>query len=725
MLRRLLSSSVVACLLVALALPADATHPVLIGCYGERTRVVYVAEADDGSSGVPLQALDSRCIVPLRISGVLGSTPALHPDGRHVAIDVRDPSGARVIRLLEDERHVNRILTQPPSAADGQPGRDTRPAWSPDGSVLLFTRTVGEVRGLFTVAAGGGAAEPVPGTTGALSGSWSPDGTRIAYSVAVEDVRNGFGTERGALVVSRLDGSERTELGIEGTDPAWSPDGSALAFSAITDEGSPPFIPASRKIALVAPTGGPVTLLGVTGRPGAAVRPAWLPDGQSLLYSQRRSGMDGRSEQGGLWTVDRSGLRSGPWQDGPYDEASPSVAGRAVRQAATGGAESTFTALPPRRVLDTRASGSPLRAGEPVDVRVTGQACSGRCAEVPADASAVALTVTALAGAAGTDVVVYPSDAALPAASNVNAAAGETVANAVVVPVGADGQVRLRSSGGLTHVLVDVAGYFRPGEGGAGFSASDPRRILDTRPGSNVGAPPGRIGAAGTLDLQVTGELPHADGGTVRVPDDATAVVLNLTATGATANTDVRAYPLSPAAVVPEVSSLNLRRGQTAASLVTVAVGDGGTVRLRNAGGEVHLIADLAGWFSPSAPGRFVAASPVRFLDTREGLGAAPLPAGAGELLDLGVAGARGVPPGASAVVLNLTGTHVTASTDVRVYPAGASGVPTVSNLNLVAGSTRANLAVVRPGPGGQVRLRSSAGQLAIIADVAGWFVAP
>ena len=46
--------------------------------------------------------------------------------------------------------------------------------------------------------------------------------------------------------------------------------------------------------------------------------------------------------------------------------------------------------------------------------------------------------------------------------------------------------------------------------------------------------------------------------------------------------------------------------GQTAANLVTVAVGAGGRVRLRNSLGSLHLIADLAGYYAPGAPGRFV-----------------------------------------------------------------------------------------------------------------------
>lgn len=699
--------------LVAAATPASAAHPVSLGCTGERTRVAYVADPEgDLSYGLRLEAVDTRCTVLLRVAAADG-TPALHPDGRRVAIDLREASGTRALHLLDDERHLDQRLTDPPTV-DGIRAADVRPAWSPDGSTLLFTRRIGDASALFTVPASGGTPQQVPGSEGALSGSWAPDGLRIVYAVGVE---GGFDPERGTLVVSGLDGAGRTEITRDGTDPAWSPDGEAIAFSQITDPGRPPFVPTSRRLALVAPTGGAVTPLpaSVDARAIRARHPAWLPDGQSLLYSRLRSGTDGNPEPGGLWTVDRSGLRSGPWEDGPGDEARPSVSGPRPG-AVVDGAPSTFTPVTPRRVLDTRVTRTPVGPLGSIDVQFAS-------AGIPADATAVALTVTVVAPTSSTDVLARPAGGTSPAASNVNAAAGQTVANAVVVAVGEAGAVTLRNSAGTTHLLVDVAGYYRAGAGGAGFEATAPRRILDTRSSGNVGAAARRLGAAETLDLQVTGELRDADGGTVTVPADATAVVLNLTATGATSNTDLRAYPRPADGAVPEVSNLNLRGGQTAASLATVAVGERGQVRLRNAAGSVDLVADLAGWYSPSAPGRFVPAAPARLLDTRRGLGAAPLPLVAGALLDVAAVGVRGIPPQATAAVLNLTGTGVSTSTDVRAYPAGGDAVPTVSNLNLVRGATRANLAVVKVGADGRVRLRSGAGTISLVADLAGWFV--
>ena len=92
-----------------------------------------------------------------------------------------------------------------------------------------------------------------------------------------------------------------------------------------------------------------------------------------------------------------------------------------------------------------------------------------------------------------------------------------------------------------------------------------------------------------------------------------------------------------------------------------------------------------------------------------------------GGQIDLQVTGRGPVPlTGVSAVVLNVTGDRATADGYVTVWPAGTER-PVVSNLNLVAGDTRANLVIVPIGPTGAVSLFTSGGA-DLIADVDGWF---
>ena len=376
---------------------------------------------------------------------------------------------------------------------------------------------------------------------------------------------------------------------------------------------------------------------------------------------------------------------------------------------------SRYTALDPVRVLQT-STGAPVRigAGGTTDLRVAG------VHGVPADATAVVLNVTGVAPTAATDVRVYPRPVlgtAFPEVSNLNLAAGHTRANLVTVPVGSGGSVRLRNAGGSVGLLADLAGFYSPGAAST-YTALDPVRLLDTREG--LGARTGRVGPGETVDLQVTGGP---------VPAGASAVVLNVTAAQASAPTDVRVYPTPTGdGAPPVVSNLNTRVGPPVPNLVTVKLSPDGRVRLRNNSGSLHLIADVSGYYSSDPAGSlFRPVGPTRILDTRSRLGtsgSAPTRVGTRGQLDLTVGGVARIPITATSVVLNVTGVSATALTDVRVFPRPASGsfVPEVSTLNLGRGQTAANLAVVKVGAASQVRFFNSSGDVALVADAAGWF---
>ena len=389
---------------------------------------------------------------------------------------------------------------------------------------------------------------------------------------------------------------------------------------------------------------------------------------------------------------------------------------------------SRYTPVKPVRILDTRtgtgqAGGRPVRLGVgSTDLNVE-TALSG----VPSDATAVVLNVTSQGASATTDLRVYPTPRALgapvPDVSNLNVSAGQTRANLVTVPVGRAGMVRLRNAAGSTNVLVDLAGFYAPAAT-TDFHPVTPSRVLDTSAGTGVpGGGTTKIGPGKFVDLTVSG----VNG----VPGDgsAQAVVLGVTAAAPTGGTDVRVYPTPTDNSVPDVSNINAAAGRNTPNLVIVKIGDGGRVRLRNASGSVTLLADLNGWYGTGTSGSlFRPTKPSRVLDTRSLLGTAgPTRLGAGQSVDVAVRDKptadvnAGVPAAATAVVLNLTGVAAASATDVRGYPAPATVVPTVSNLNLVGGQTAADLAILRLGTGG-VRLRNSGGSVALLADIAGWF---
>ena len=97
-------------------------------------------------------------------------------------------------------------------------------------------------------------------------------------------------------------------------------------------------------------------------------------------------------------------------------------------------------------------------------------------------------------------------------------------------------------------------------------------------------------------------------------------------------------------------------------------------------------------------------------------------PATAGVPFRLRVVGVGGVPTsGVEMVALNVTVTEPTSPAWLSVYPTGGA-VPLVSTVNVGAGQTVANSAMVRVGAGGMVDVLLSAGTAHVVIDVNGFF---
>ena len=340
---------------------------------------------------------------------------------------------------------------------------------------------------------------------------------------------------------------------------------------------------------------------------------------------------------------------------------------------------------------------------------------TGSCDVPGAGVSAVVLNTTVTEPTSASFVTVFPSDATLPLASNLNFAAGQTVPNLVTVKVGADGNVKVYNGAGQTHVIFDIVGWYG-GEtpDGSRFNALPPARILDTRTNPQ-GNPPGPVdeGEAIVVDAIGVGGVP---------PNGVDAVVLNTTVTEATSGSFLTVFP-SDAAAVPLASNLNFAAGQTVPNLVTVKVGADGNVKVYNKLGSVHVILDVAGWYGGAATDLFHPLTPCRDWDTRAGE-TAPGPkgkVGPASSTTVDVTGVCSVPPaGASAVIVNATVTEPTAPSYLTVYPSDVAQAPLASNLNFGTGQTVANLVIVRTGP--DVKTYNEGGQTHALFDVVGYF---
>ncbi|MDH6461540.1 hypothetical protein M2302_001710 [Micromonospora sp. A200] len=370
-----------------------------------------------------------------------------------------------------------------------------------------------------------------------------------------------------------------------------------------------------------------------------------------------------------------------------------------------------YVPVAPTRLLDTRIPigveyAAPVAANGTISLPIES------IAGVPTpDISAVVLNVTVTQPTAAGFITVYPTGGGWSNASNVNFVAKETVPNQVTVPV-VNGSVSFHHSGqGTVHLVADLQGFYA--ESGSGFAPVSPVRVLDTREGAAVPVP-----ANGTRPLDLSGRLPAG----------ATAAVLNVTVTRPTANGVLKVFPYGSA--VPTASNLNFVTGQTIPNLVTVPVVNGRVSIHNQSSGTTHVVADLAGWFSPVATQTFVPITPTRIVDTRNGTGlpgrgSVPLSARETVRFQPFLSGENCLPacPAPTALVGNLTVTGPTAPGVLIAYPGGQPR-PTASNVNFVKGETASNAAVVAVGSGIEL-YNSSAGTTHAVVDQSGYFIGP
>ena len=334
------------------------------------------------------------------------------------------------------------------------------------------------------------------------------------------------------------------------------------------------------------------------------------------------------------------------------------------------GVTSRYQPIDPRRVLDTRDTANALAADS---VRRFDLAAA--LGLTPGSFTAAVLNVTMVDARGEGFMTVWPGGAARPQASNLNSDhVGSTTADLVTAAVDSTGAMQIYTSVS-SHIIIDVAGIYLPATSSqAGrFQAIGPARLLDTRDtGPTL---PARHTTA--LNIRGRGGLPKGS---------VSAVVLNLTSTGATSAGFVTAWADG---VRPNASNLNVDRGATHANQVMVPVSADGTVQFYN-DASMHLIVDVAGYYTTAdAPlsenGLFVATVPLRLLDSRN----APGRPGTGCVATI-VA-----PATASAVVTTLTIADARKAIYATMWPGGQDR-PTTSSVNIDgAGQTRPNHAIV------------------------------
>src|SRR3989441_13043 len=183
-----------------------------------------------------------------------GSTTS--PYGREPDIYVMDSLGRHVVNLT---RHV---------------GADDNPAWSPDGSKIIFSRRDSSGLGhLFLMNPdGSGLTQLTFGSSSEWGPAWSPDGAKIAF------------IQGSRLYVMNADGTGITPLLTDAfydDHPSWSPDGRIVFFSNRGATGQ-----SAAHMYVINADGSGLTAIGDTS--ATEETPSWSPDGRKIAFSSNR-----------------------------------------------------------------------------------------------------------------------------------------------------------------------------------------------------------------------------------------------------------------------------------------------------------------------------------------------------------------------------------------------------------------------------------------------------
>lgn len=231
--------------------------------------------------------------------------PAVSPDGTHVAFSSNRPAkdgstDPEIYIMRLDGTDVVQVTDTKPGSGSGA---EYEPAWSPDGTKLVFRRGDGAKADLVIkdLATGTETVLVIPPTTHGRRAydaqpSWSPDGRKIVF-------RKGFGPATGVWVYDIATGLAvelADEAEIAESQPNWSPDGARVVYVRGDDSAGAAIwvvnADGSNPHALTNPVvPSPLAMAG-EGEEGTGLMysdhaPAWSPDGKRIVFQSTRNGL--------------------------------------------------------------------------------------------------------------------------------------------------------------------------------------------------------------------------------------------------------------------------------------------------------------------------------------------------------------------------------------------------------------------------------------------------
>jgi hypothetical protein len=142
-----------------------------------------------------------------------------------------------------------------------------------------------------------------------------------------------------------------------------------------------------------------------------------------------------------------------------------------------------FVGVTPCRIVDTRGATGPYGAPSlSLGVSRNFALTSGPCAGFPGSIAAYSLNITATNTLGPGFIKIYPQGGSAPVVSTLNYVAGQTVANAAIVPAGTGNGVTVVAGVSGTDLIIDVNGYYP----NTGLNTGEYFGALGSYPGGGV-----------------------------------------------------------------------------------------------------------------------------------------------------------------------------------------------------------------------------------------------
>ena len=264
----------------ALAGAPDAALPAFPGANG---KIAFVSHRDGNAE---IYVMADGGLNQTRLTNDLGADeqPAWSPDGTRIVWARTNQSNFQGIWVMNSDGSGQTMLTS------GASGADSNPAWSPDGNKIVFASIRDNINGDIYVMDANGQNQTRLTTSGSsIEPAWSPDGTKIVFNRST-------GSDQDVWVMN-ANGTGQTNLsndpGHFDGEPAWSPDGTRIAF--MSRRAGPDQI-----FVMHADGSNPVNLsnnLNVDDDD-----PAWSPDGSRIAFTSDRGG-----GQNDVWAMTSNG----------------------------------------------------------------------------------------------------------------------------------------------------------------------------------------------------------------------------------------------------------------------------------------------------------------------------------------------------------------------------------------------------------------------------------